>query len=143
MNELFNFDNIGAKIKNFAKWSCWIEIVLVWLAASIAFFDLISDDLTMDLCWIPLVSAVVCPFIIYINSWLLYAFGEAVENLSNINNVVQKKTNSQNDNNQLQVTTTDSDENDNAEFVCPQCGKDVNYGDSQCICGQKFDWSKL
>lgn len=31
----------------------------------------------------------------------------------------------------------------NKEFVCPQCGKPVNYGDSYCDCGQRFDWNKL
>ena len=77
---LFNFDNIGSKIKNFAKWSCWISIILFWISETIAFFALIADEWSAYLCWIPLVAAVVGPFLIWLSSWLLYAFGEMVEN---------------------------------------------------------------
>ena len=89
-SEWFNFDDIGTKIKNFAKWSCWIEIILVWIAAIITFIVLIADDWTAYLCWIPLVSAIVLPFLIWISSWILYAFGELVENSNSTNNVVKK-----------------------------------------------------
>lgn len=63
ISEIFNFNNIGGKIKNLAKWSCWI----------------------------PLVSAIVLPFLIWISSWILYAFGELVENSNSTNNVVKNR----------------------------------------------------
>ena len=44
ISEIFNFDNIGGKIKNLAKWSCWITILLIWVAAPIAFIVLVSDE---------------------------------------------------------------------------------------------------
>ena len=82
----FNFDNIGGKIKALAKWSCWITILLIWIAAPIAFIALIADDWTADLCWIPLVSAIVGPIFVWIGSWATYAFGEFVEDTHAIRN---------------------------------------------------------
>ena len=81
ISEIFNFDNIGGKIKNLAKWSCWITILLIWVAAPIAFIVLVSDDWTAELCWIPLVGAVVGPVLVWVEIWVLYAFGEFVEDI--------------------------------------------------------------
>ena len=81
ISEIFNFDNIGGKIKNLAKWSCWITILLIWVAAPIAFIVLVSDDWTAYLCWIPLVGAIVGPVLVWVESWVLYAFGEFVEDI--------------------------------------------------------------
>ena len=79
ISEIFNFDDIGRKIKNLAKWSCWITILLIWIAAPISFIALVSNDWTVELCWIPLVSAIVGPVFVWIVSWAMYAFGEFVE----------------------------------------------------------------
>lgn len=86
ISEIFNFDNIGEKIKSLTKWSCWITILLIWIAAPIAFIVLVSDDWTVNLCWIPIVSAIVGPIIVWIGSWTMYAFGEIVQGISNIDN---------------------------------------------------------
>lgn len=79
ISKIFSFDNIGGKIKNLAKWSCWITILLIWIAAPIAFLALVSKNRTADLCWIPLVSAIVGPVFVWIGSWPVYAFGQFVE----------------------------------------------------------------
>lgn len=79
ISEIFNFDNIGGKIKNLAKWSCWITILLIWIAAPIAFFILL--DRAEELWWIPLVSAFIGPIVVWIGSWAMYAFGEFVEDI--------------------------------------------------------------
>ena len=86
ISEIFNFDNIGGKIKNFAKWSCWITILLIWIVALIFFFVLVSDKWRAELCWIPLVSAIVGPIIVWIGSWTMYAFGEFVEDIHAMRN---------------------------------------------------------
>lgn len=80
ISEIFNFENIGGKIKNYAKWSCWITILLIWIAAPILCILLAIDY--VELCWIPLVSGLVAPFFVWIGSWTLYAFGEFVEKTS-------------------------------------------------------------
>ena len=79
ISDIFNFDNIGGKIKNLAKWSCWITILLIWIAAPIAFISLIANEETAYLCLFPFIAAVVCPVCVWIGSWTLYAFGEFVE----------------------------------------------------------------
>ena len=76
---LFNFDNIGTKIKNFTKWYCWVSIVLMWIGAVILFFVGTSDDDVYFLMAIALGMAVIMPFAIWISSWVMYAFGELVE----------------------------------------------------------------
>ena len=86
ISEIFNFDNIGGKIKNLAKWSCWITILLIWIAAPITFIALVVEEYTAELCWIPLVSAVAGPVFIWIGSWAMYAFGEFVEDIHAMRN---------------------------------------------------------
>ena len=86
ISEIFNFDNIGGKIKNLAKWSCWITILLIWIAAPISFIVLVSDDWTAELCWIPLVGAIVGPIFVWLGSWAMYAFGEFIEDTHAIRN---------------------------------------------------------
>ncbi|MBE6807347.1 MAG: hypothetical protein E7527_04985 [Ruminococcaceae bacterium] len=86
ISEIFNFDNIGSKIKNLAKWSCWITILLIWIAAPIAFITSVADDWKAEFCWIPLVGAVVGPVIIWLGSWAMYAFGEFVEDVHTMRN---------------------------------------------------------
>ena len=81
ISEIFNFDNIGGKIKTLTKWSCWIAILLIWIATPITFIILVSDKWTAELCWIPLVGAIVGPIFIWVASWPMYAFGEFVEDI--------------------------------------------------------------
>ena len=79
ISEIFNFDDIGGKIKNFAKWSCWITILVLWFASALLFVITAgnSDDLVSLL--IPIVVAIAGPFAIWVSSWILYAFGQLVE----------------------------------------------------------------
>lgn len=79
ISEIFDFEDIGGKIKSLAKWSCWITILLIWITAPIAFIALLSDDWTAAFWWIPFVSAIVGPIVVWIGSWAIYAFGEFVE----------------------------------------------------------------
>ena len=83
LSEIFNFDNIGQKIKDLTKWSCWITILLIWIAAPIVFIILISGY-SSDLWWIPIVAAIVAPFLIWIGCWKIYAYGELVDKASEI-----------------------------------------------------------
>ena len=78
IQSIFNFDNIGTKIKNLTKWSCWITILLVWIAAAVVtVFGLVYGEWYAPfVCFVP---AVVASFIIWIGSWSMYAFGEFVE----------------------------------------------------------------
>ena len=86
ISEIFNFENIGAKIKNFAKWFCWITIAFICVAALIGFIVCIANSGTAALCWIPLLIGILAPFCVWVNCWTLYAFGEYVENIQAIKN---------------------------------------------------------
>ena len=91
--EIFNFDDIGGKIKDSAKWSCWISIIVVWIASVIAFIVLVVDEYTIGYFWIPIVAAFVGPFGIWMSYWAMYAFGELVENSARINAKLRKQSN--------------------------------------------------
>ena len=84
ISEIFNFDDIGGKIKNLTKWSCWITILLIWIAAPIAFIIFLFGDWAVEFCLIPLVAAIVGPISVWIGSWVMYAFGEYVESVQAI-----------------------------------------------------------
>ena len=80
--KLFNFDNIGKKIKNFTKWYCWIMIILCWIAAIVGFIILLDES--EEVAFLPLIGGLVAPFIIWIGSWVMYAFGELVDKTCDI-----------------------------------------------------------
>ena len=80
ISTIFNFDNIGGKIKAVAKWSCWITILLIWIAAPIALVVMLADDMDA-LCLIPIAGAIVGPVFVWLGSWGMYAFGEFVEDI--------------------------------------------------------------
>ena len=62
LSEVFNFDDIGKKIKEFTKWYCWITIVLIWVGAVVALFVLTAYY--SELWFVPLVAAIVGPFVV-------------------------------------------------------------------------------
>ena len=84
IKEIFNFDNIGQKIKNFVKWCCWITILLVWVACPIAFIVLLSEGSPPEGYLIVIVVAAIVPVVVWISAWPLYALGELVHRACNI-----------------------------------------------------------
>lgn len=105
----FNFENIGTKIKNFTKWYCWVSIVLIWIASAVMFLVGCSDDWLAEI-YIPisLVSALVMPWVIWLSSWMVYAFGELVEKttsidrkIANVNGEVKSETQAKIDNERI------------------------------------------
>ena len=79
--KIFNFNNIGSKIKNLAKWFCWIAILFIWSFSAVAFVGLLLTD-DASYCWIPIVCALIGPFAVWFSCWMLYGFGELVESAS-------------------------------------------------------------
>ena len=84
IKSIFNFNNIGKKIKNFAKWYCWIGLIIILVVAFFAFIVWLAKEKSNYLLVVSLVSAVVGPILIWVGSWMLYAFGELVEKVSAI-----------------------------------------------------------
>lgn len=146
ISEIFNYDNVGGKIKNFAKWSCMVTIRLIWIAATITFIALVSNEFTAKLWWIPLVSAIVGPIFVWIGSWTMYAFGEFVEDTHAIRSKYYPIVEEQAYREAEEIAKRESEEEAQKKaqpFICPKCSNVVNYGDTSCSsCGQQFDWSK-
>jgi hypothetical protein len=79
LQETFNFDDIGGKIKGLAMWSCWISIVVVWIGAAIAFLICLFTRGLFFYAFLMPIGAIVYSVLIWIGSWTLYAFGEYIE----------------------------------------------------------------
>lgn len=89
ISRIFNFDDIGEKLKNFAKWACWISIGIAWCSAAVAFIVLISDSYLAPYWWISVIAAIVVPIISWISSCLIYAFGELVDSTSGMRHCIK------------------------------------------------------
>lgn len=93
----FNFENIGAKIKNFTILYSWITIVLIWVGSVICIIAGLAEESYL-LVGIAIGMAVIMPFIIWISSWMLYAFGELVESNMEMRDNTKKQLNEINKN---------------------------------------------
>jgi hypothetical protein len=74
------YENIGGKIKNRAKWIFIVEAICTIIIGLVLLFtdeDLILYALLMLICG---------PIVAYVGSWILYAFGELVEDIHAIRN---------------------------------------------------------
>ena len=78
------YENIGGKIKNWAKWIFIIEAI----GAVITGIALLATD--DDFILVGLLTLFCGPLVAYVGSWILYAFGELVEKTSDTNNVIRK-----------------------------------------------------
>ncbi len=71
---MFSYDNIGEKIKDWAKWVFAVEAI----AAVIIGIVLISQD--EDLLLVGLLVMVLGPIVAWVSSWILYGYGQLIEN---------------------------------------------------------------
>lgn len=78
------YENIGSKIKNWVKWIFVIEAIGAVITGLVLLF---TDE---DLISYGLLTLVFGPFIAYIGSWILYAFGELVEKTSDNENTTRQ-----------------------------------------------------
>ena len=74
------YENIGGKIKNWAKWIFIVEAI----GAVMAGIALITTD--DDLILAGILTLFCGPIVAYVCSWILYAFGELVEDVHAIRN---------------------------------------------------------
>ena len=88
LERVFNFDNIGGKIKTLAKFFCWIGIIVAWGVCAVMFVVCLLERELQNLWWIWPLAAVVAPFVIWVGSWATYSLGNFIEN-------DQKRTDSQ------------------------------------------------
>lgn len=140
IQEIFNFHHIGKKIKNLTKWSCWITILLIWIAAPIAFVGCLFEEETVAFALLVPIAAIVGSVIVWVGSWTMYAFGELVDSNSKEAEEITPPTSSKKENPvqqkepaakpsaplaaPLKAETIDVlDDDDFFETECPHCGE--------------------
>jgi hypothetical protein len=80
------YQNIGGKIKNWAKWIFILEAIGSIITAIV--LPIASGD-PDDFILISVLIAIVGPIVAWVGSWILYAFGELVEDVGTIRYQVQ------------------------------------------------------
>ena len=73
------FDNIGAKIKGLAKTLTWLSVIGS-IVLGIVYIAIISDSWYDELWWVGLVIMAVGSLFAWISYWLLYGYGQLIEN---------------------------------------------------------------
>lgn len=75
------YEGIGGKIKNWAKWMFIVEAI----AAIIGGIVLVASDAAV-VAFVGLVVLICGPIVAWVGSWILYAFGELVEDVHAMRN---------------------------------------------------------
>ena len=134
------YKNIGGKIKNWAKWIFVVEAI----GAIILGFVLMCAG--KELMVYGLLVLVCGPIVAWVGSWLLYAFGELVEDIHAMRNkyypIAEEQANLETEEKAKHEAEEITYEKAQT-FSCPNCQRKVYYGNPMCECGQTFDWSKM
>ncbi len=146
------YDNIGGKIKGLAKAMFIVEVI----GAVIAGIALVATDAGFIL--IGLLTLFCGPIIAWVGSWILYAFGELVEDIHAIRNkegtVAEEKAKREAD---IKRTTEEIIDNTpvvyetvmpvhdkkHDTYACPSCGSALRKGQEQCLCRKMLDWNNF
>ncbi len=142
------FDNIGNKIKILAKVLCWIGIVLCVIVAMVMFvLSSQTDSLQMDsvkskFLWCGFAFLILGPLFSWIGSFVLYGFGELINNSAIIaqqsnrsNQIYNKKMEEQHkkekeqrkENIRGQILDDNVSEDCYIDIQCPHCDADLSY----------------
>ncbi len=132
------YDNIGGKIKN---WAIWI-FILEAIAAIIGGIALIVNDNGL----VGFLTIVFGPIAAWVSSWLLYGFGQLVENsdiiaaeYSRKNEKYEKIVTKNNERKQAQrrkevkaaIANPEVDEDVFIDITCPNCKAELSYPKGQ------------
>ena len=132
------YDNIGGKIKS---WAVWIFVVEA-IAAVIGGIALIANDNGL----VAFLTIVFGPIAAWVSSWLLYGFGQLVENSDIIaaeynrkNEKHEKVIEKNNERKQAQrrkeaktaIANPEVDEYVFIDITCPNCKADLSYPKKQ------------
>lgn len=79
--------NIGGKIKGLATAKCWIGIIIYVILSMVFFSQGYYNDTSNIMGIIFLIGG---PIISWFSSWILYGFGELIENTSALKDIIKK-----------------------------------------------------
>ena len=141
---MFSYDNIGGKIKGWAKWMFAIEAI----AAVISGFVLMAED--EDMILVGLLIVVLGPIVAWVSSWLLYGYGQLIEN----SDIIAEEYNRKNEKHEkvvaknnakkeaqrrekVKVTIANPDiaDDEYIDITCPNCKEELSYTKEQVQSG--------
>ena len=73
----FSYDNIGEKIKGWAKW----VFIIGAISSAVAAIVLMASAEDAAVLIIGIIMLIVGPLVSWVSSWLLYGFGEVIDTL--------------------------------------------------------------
>ena len=144
---MFNYDNIGGKIKG---WAVWIFIVEAITAIIVGIALIVNDNALVGF-----LTIIFGPIAAWVSSWLLYGFGQLVENSDIIaaeynrkNEKHEKDVAKNNERKQAQrkkaikATMNNPEISEDAfiDITCPSCNTDLSFpkgqlqGDEELTC---------
>lgn len=136
------FENVGRKIKTFARAWFWIE-TLAGIILGITMIVIGSSGMNEGLIATGVIMCIAAMFVAWLNTIITYAFGDLVENVDRLAQHFCGEREYENSSEKIQNTIVEIEEN-RPKYRCTNCGCDVCFGDYECKnCGQKFDWNKL
>ncbi len=144
---MFSYDNIGGKIKGWAKWIFAVEAI----AAVIGGFVLMAQD--EDMIFLGLLVVVVGPIVAWVSSWLLYGYGQLIENSDIIaeeynrknekhekvvakNTAREQKRNAEKEAQRREkakviIANPDVADDEFIDITCPNCKEELSYTKEQ------------
>lgn len=124
------YNNIGGKIKDLAKGTFIVESIISVIMSFVMMID--TEGLSLLL-------IIVGPIIAWVSSWLLYGFGEIIDKLCEISEILNPA-----ETNIEKTTDNDDDQSENVpQVVCPKCGKHHDFDYPKCPnCNYKYEFTE-
>ena len=144
---MFNYENIGDKIKGLAQMVFVVEAI----AAVITGIALMATD--EDLILYGLLVLIVGPIIAWVSSWLLYGFGQLIENSDIIaeeynrknekhEKVVEKNKERKQEQRKKAIKATivnpEISEDEFIDITCPNCKAELSFTKGQLQSGEEL-----
>ena len=144
---MFNYENIGDKIKGLAQMAFVVEAIAA-VIAGIAL--MISDE---DLILYGLLVLIAGPIIAWVSSWLLYGFGQLIENSDIIaeeynrkNEKHEKAVAKNNEKKQAQrkkqikanIENPNFDDDEYIDITCSNCQAELSFTKGQLQSGEEL-----
>lgn len=144
---MFNYENIGNKIKGLAQMAFVVEAI----AAVITGIALMASD--EDLILYGLLVLIAGPIIAWVSSWLLYGFGQLIENSDIIaeeynrkNERHEKVVEQNNERKQEQrkkaikatIVNPEISEDEFIDITCPNCKAELSFTKGQLQSGEEL-----
>ena len=149
------FENIGKKIKNLVE-ICFAIGVIISICFAVGNFIMASEAdelLMMGYVYTGLIYLIVVPLLLWIGMFVLYAFGELVEDTHKIRlklyNESEKNEETKKKAKPIKLLDYEEDESvlpeeeeqkvcmvtDDGRWICPVCAREIDNSQHKCKCG--------